>query len=445
MKTLYLPGLVLVSHVLCAQIEPNAGTWKTWVIPSGRALRLPPPPDAKATQAELKTLLNIQQTRDAVIKQQIVYWEAGAPGYRWRQLSSELPEPKPDLFLKYSRVEAVLSVALYDATVAAWDSKYAYKRMRPAVANKQLKPAIATPDSPSYPCEHAVAAGVAATVLATLYPERADSIRQLAQQAAQSRVLAGVAYPSDVAAGFALGQRVAEQVLARFAANAPAAWDGKRPTGSGVFRGKTPFNPTLGQRKTFVLTSGSQFRPGPPPDFTNDMAELKAAKRTPETKDRAYYWVMHDFWYQTIDRMMMEYQLDRNPPRAARAYALIDLSRLEASIACWDAKYTYWGIRPAELDTTYVPELPTPPFPGYPSGHATFCNAMAVTMGYLFPADAAYFLASAREGAQSRFDAGAHFRTDNEVGLDLGRKVGEEFVKWAKQDGADPPSALGRK
>ena len=437
MKLTLLVALYLLTRTLFAQIEPNAGTWKTWVIPSGRALRLPPPPDARATQAEIKTMLAKQARREAKTLSQITYWNAGAPEYRWRQISNEFPRPNPDLFLTYGPVGPIISLALYDATVAAWDTKYAYRRARPSLANKQIRPAIATPDSPSYPCEHAVAAGVAATILAHIYPEKADSLRQLGQQAAQSRVAAGVAYPSDVAAGYALGQRVAEQVLARVAANAPIAWDKKRPDGPMVFRGTQPYQPTYGLRKTFVLTSGSQFRPSPPPVFTKDMAELKAAKRTPATKARAHYWAEQDFWSDIVDRKIMEYRLDQNPPRAARVYALVDLARQEASIACWDAKYAYWGIRPAEMDTTYVPELPTPPFPGYPSGHATFCESMAVMMGYLFPDDAAFFLAKAKEGAESRFDAGAHFRSDNEVGLYLGQKVGNEVVKRAKQDGAD--------
>ena len=445
MKSTFLIGLLLLSGTLLAQIEPNAGTWKTWAIKSGRAYRMPPPPDAKATLAEEKLMLAKQAGRDARTMSQITHWNAGSPGYRWRQMGNELSPLKPDTIVKYWGLTTLLSVATYDATIAAWDSKYAYRRARPGVANKQIHPAIATPDSPSYPCEHAIAAGVAATILCRLYPEKADSIRQLTQQAAQSRVLAGVAYPSDVAAGYALGQRVAEQVLTRMAADAPPAWDGKRPTGPAVFRGKKPYNPTYGQRKTFVLTSASQFRPGPPPDFTKDMAELKNAKRTPETKARAHYWATQDFWFDIVDKKIMEYRLDENPPRAARVYALTIQAQRESAAACWDAKYAYWGIRPAEMDTTYVPELPTPPFPGYPSGHATFSSAAAVVMSYLFPNEAAYFIASAKEGAESRFDAGAHFRTDNEVGMELGRKVGEEFVKWAKQDGADSRNELVRK
>ena len=32
------------SREVCGQVEPKAGTWKTWVLASGSDLRLPPPP-----------------------------------------------------------------------------------------------------------------------------------------------------------------------------------------------------------------------------------------------------------------------------------------------------------------------------------------------------------------------------------------------------------------
>ena len=43
----------------------------------------------------------------------------------------------------------------------------------------------------------------------------------------------------------------------------------------------------------------------------------------------------------------------------------------------------------------------------------------------------------AKDGAESRFQGGIHIRTDNEVGLELGKKVSEMVVKRLKQDGAD--------
>jgi hypothetical protein len=54
---------------------------------------------------------------------------------------------------------AVLHVAIYDAMVAAWDSKYAYNRKRPSEIYGSLATALPNPRSPSYPAEHAVAAG----------------------------------------------------------------------------------------------------------------------------------------------------------------------------------------------------------------------------------------------------------------------------------------------
>ena len=38
------------SREVCGQVEPKAGTWKTWVLASGSDLRLPPPPGRAATQ-----------------------------------------------------------------------------------------------------------------------------------------------------------------------------------------------------------------------------------------------------------------------------------------------------------------------------------------------------------------------------------------------------------
>src|SRR2546430_243247 len=66
-------------------IEPGAGTWKTWVIPSGDALRLPPPPSGAQSRAELVELRNV--TRDAAAMDRVRYWDAGAPGMRWGEIA----------------------------------------------------------------------------------------------------------------------------------------------------------------------------------------------------------------------------------------------------------------------------------------------------------------------------------------------------------------------
>ena len=122
-----------------AQIEPNAGKWKTWVLTSGDQLRLPPPPDEAATRAEIAQLKDIAKQRDAGTLDRIVWWNAGPPGYRWTSLA--IP-PGPTNASLHSRIMALLSVAIYDATVAAWDSKYAYNRPRPTAFDSSLTAAV---------------------------------------------------------------------------------------------------------------------------------------------------------------------------------------------------------------------------------------------------------------------------------------------------------------
>ena len=61
---------------------------------------------------------------------------------------------------------------------------------------------------------------------------------------------------------------------------------------------------------------------------------------------------------------------------------------------------------------------------------------MAELYSYFFPADRSYFQEKAKDAAESRFQAGIHFRTDNEVALVLGRKVADKIIQKVKMDGA---------
>jgi membrane-associated phospholipid phosphatase len=199
------------SRPLVAQVEPGAGAWPTWLLGSGADLRLPPPPDRAATTAEIAELEALAAQRDAAALDRISFWDAGAPAYRWNDLIARYQVGKP----RSPRVLSLLNVAIYDATVAAWDTKYTYNRPRPAAFKPGLATAIPTPASPAYPAEHAVTAGAAATVLAYLLPADAALFAGWAEEAARSRLLAGTDYPSDVAAGLELGRRVGAVVVER--------------------------------------------------------------------------------------------------------------------------------------------------------------------------------------------------------------------------------------
>lgn len=427
-------AVFLIVVQLQAQVEPEAGTWKTWFITSGKDYRLSAPSSYKNEIAEV---LSRQQNLDATARQQIIFWNAGAPGYRWQEMMNKLWAVDTGRYAILANM--LLGTAIYDATIAAWDTKYAYKRPRPFTADSRIKVYTVKPESPSYPCEHSVAAGVAVTIFSKFFPKLADSVSRLAQQLIDSRIAAGVAFPSDTRAGFDLGKRIAEKEIEHTKDFVTTAqWDGKVPDKPGLWRGKFAMFPTAGQNRTVVLESASEFRPGPPPDFAKEMEEMKNYKQTFRSLSNAFYWANQSWFMDNLPKKMFEQNLQLNPPRAARINAIVNVASYDAFVACWDAKFTYWGIRPSQYDTTFRPAiLMTPPFPGYPSGHAAISGTMAEIYSHFFPAEKELFHQKAKEAAESRFQAGIHFRTDNDVALELGRKVAIKVLERVKNDGAD--------
>jgi hypothetical protein len=157
-----------------AQIEPQAGKWKTWVLSSGRQLKIPPPPHRAASEKEIGVLKQLSFERDAAALDLINFWDAGSPSFRWNEfalgriIKNNIGNPRAPRILSY------VHVAIYDAMVSAWRWKYLYNRTRPSALNRSLITVLPNPNSPSYPSEHAVAAGAASAVLAFFFPTDAE-------------------------------------------------------------------------------------------------------------------------------------------------------------------------------------------------------------------------------------------------------------------------------
>ena len=139
----------------------------------------------------------------------------------------------------------------------------------------------------------------------------------------------------------------------------------------------------------------------------------------------------------------------------------------DAGVRCWNEKYKYNYLRPVdyiqksmghpEWNTVMCPDGSgnyfTPPFPAYPSGHATFGAAAAEVLtdvfGFSYPmTDRCHegrteflstprtfqrFYDMAEENAYSRVPLGVHFRMDAEAGLDLGYRIGRKVNQLAWQ------------
>jgi membrane-associated phospholipid phosphatase len=440
--TLLLTGCV--APMGSPRVEPEAGSWQTWVVTDLAAVRPPAPPDQAATQQELAELAALAAQRDAQALDQIAYWDAGAPNYRWIEITFAQMQKKPMSNPRLNRLMALLNVAIYDAMVAAWDAKYTYNRPRPSAIDASLMTVIPPSNSPAYPSEQAVAAGAASAILAYIYPDDAQTFQDLAEEAGRSRLLAGVNYPSDVTAGLELGRAVAAQVIERAQSDgADAQWDGAMPAEPGRWTGEQPVEPLMGTWQTWVLQSGSELRPPAPPAYDSaqqqtEMQEIQTYTRTWQSNQKAMFWQTFDgiftFYYDTASRRIFEHHLDANPPQAARIYALLSVTQYDAIVACWDAKYAYWAMRPFQLDPTLVTLFPTPNHPSYPAAHGCYSGATAAILGHLFPAEAAFIEAKAEEAGMSRMWAGIHFRSDIETGLALGRAVAQMVIEHDQQN-----------
>jgi len=123
--------------------------------------------------------------------------------------------------------------------------------------------------------------------------------------------------------------------------------------------------------------------------------------------------------------------------RTARAFALLDMSMHDSAVVCWDTKFTYFNPRPSQLDPDIRTVIGLPNFPSYMSGHSTFSAAAAAVLSYLFPSGASHFDEQMEEAAISRLYGGIHYRSDIEIGKQVGRRIGGYAVSFARVDGAD--------
>jgi membrane-associated phospholipid phosphatase len=436
-----------------AQDASHAGDWKTWVIESGRSHGVPPPPDAITTQGELEWLRGVSMESDPQIAEQIRFWDSGPPSFRWMEMIAKRQNEGRPVGAHFVRAYTYVSMAMYDATVAAWNAKRAYQRQRPAERDPGIRARVPAPESSSYPSDYAATAAAAATVMAYLVPAEAEYFQMLAEEAGKSRLYAGVEYPTDYFAGMELGRRVAEQVIAKARADgSDIPWTGAVSAGACTWTGANPGNAAAANWRPLLLSSPSEFRPQPPPPCgsAEAQAQLAAVRDYPRaltganlmTNARALYWQTPEGIFpwavMQLNQWVLEDKLERNPPRAARAYALLGAVGFDAFIASQDGKFAYWYPRPAQMDTSVAPLFPAPNFPSYPSNHSTFSTARSEVLAYLFPERADAIRALGKEAGDSRIWAGIHYPVDNDAGVILGRNIARRFIEWAEQDGSQP-------
>lgn len=297
----------------------------------------------------------------------------------------------------------------------------------------------------------------------------------------QSQLLA---LPNDNArsTGLAWGRQVAQDILTeRVFDGATLGVDYRSSPGPGRWQPTPPLFasallPQWAKVKPFTMTRPEQFRPPPPPtldsaEWAKQFKQVKmlggtnSALRKREQTEIAWFWAdgvgtqsPPGRWNDVAQQFAVARKLSLL--ESARLLALLNLAMADASIACWDAKFTYDWWRPVSViraggahgnpDTEpspdWTPLIVTPPFPEYTSGHATFSAAAATVLGLvnggdrfrfnlrsdgLFGTERKYrrFSEAAEEAGISRIYGGIHFMAANLEGQKCGRHVGEHV--WA--------------
>lgn len=486
-------------------IERGAARWLPWILYGIGPLN-PPSPPAKGSEAhasEVQELRRIQRAAGDELGARVELWDARGGIPVWNTALLEKIQSQRTDPLKAARAAAVLNTAIADAVIACWNAKLAHARPSPADAGDADRRTATGKGLPSYPSEHAAIAGAASIAMSTLYPGlttlfggRRMTFQEAANEVGETRLAAGAAYPSDVAAGRKLGEAVAVMALARARTDgSDANWvpsgepvpesyvkefgiperENVRPIGPSCWVPTPPLHlfpplhPLGGNWRTWLLTSGRQFPAPPPPasrtpfpskEFLDEVAEVKrtVASLTEEQRTIARFWADNPGQSPTPPGHWIKLALDviqsrdLGPAATSRVLALLSAGLADAGISCWSTKYTWWVVRPITAirtmagqpfhDPGFDTPVLTPPFPSYTSGHSSFSGCAAKVLEALLPGgkveDAlgarVTYAEAAEQAAMSRLYGGIHYRSDNEQGLVCGRKVADVVLARAKRD-----------
>lgn len=200
---------------------PMWGQVRPWLWESGSELRAPAPPAFNSEQFRdaLEEVRQIAETRTATQMEMARFWADGAGTYtppgHWNEIATQLIRERGLGDLQAARTLALMNIAMADAAIGCWDTKFTYWVIRPWQADSRITTPIGQPPHPSYPSGHACFSGAGAKVLAAVFPSEAEDLDRMAVEACDSRVYAGIHYRFDAEAGMTIGIRAAERALER--------------------------------------------------------------------------------------------------------------------------------------------------------------------------------------------------------------------------------------
>jgi hypothetical protein len=190
---------------------------------------------------EAEEVLRVSRQPSEEQRRIALYWaddpgKTPTPAGHWAWILNDLLRDRRADLASAAEQLARLGIAMSDAFVATWQVKYAVNLLRP-VTYVQLvldanwvPPLMETPPFPEYPSGHSVQSGAAAAVLESYYgrstafedrthndrgwgPKRFASFRAAADEAALSRLTAGIHFRSAIEHGTTMGRCIGARAL----------------------------------------------------------------------------------------------------------------------------------------------------------------------------------------------------------------------------------------
>ena len=242
--------------------QPGWGLVTPFGLDSGSQFRLSPPPPLDSGRYahdfnEVKLLGRNSadsQTRPQDRTDVARFFSVSSPVQGWNQAARQVSAAQGKSLSENARIFALLNMAIFDASVAAYDTKYFYNTWRPMAAIREAalddnkwtdadggwSPLITTPAFPSYPSAHATLSAAARTVVErafgkhdlaiTLTSPRAPGIvlnytewKTICDDIDDARVYGGIHFRFEQEAGSHQGQDVGKFILE----NQLRPWDGE--------------------------------------------------------------------------------------------------------------------------------------------------------------------------------------------------------------------------
>ena len=200
---------------------PLFGQVRSWMMTAAQVVaERPAPPPSTSSPEMAQELAEVRITVDHLTREQLAIaykWNDGAGTYtppgHWNDIAAEYVRDARMSEVRAARAFSLLNMAMHDAAVGCWESKFTYFNPRPSQLDPSIKTPIGLPNFPSYSSGHSTFSAAAVVVLSYLFPSAAENFAAMRDEAAISRLYGGIHYRSDIEGGKAHGARIGAYTL----------------------------------------------------------------------------------------------------------------------------------------------------------------------------------------------------------------------------------------